>query len=241
MVSRERARTLVDLGKDLSTATPGGDVLDMFAVAVGNKPLAGMAACYTATGEPAWDAVDTAEDALHRGDLEARLDAAGFQWHVQPVETVHDDRTVTWYELLVSQGGEAERFVERAGPRPGDRTEREYGRALGYPESAVDWFVEEHDDARSVFDVVRTADGHSDRALALAASVPYVPAPTPQGAVDAIEDGRDLTHALGALDAAAGTDYVETLLGERVDDRLSAHDRALTTRWRDPLHRAMHA
>lgn len=241
MVSRERARTLVDLGRDLSTATPGGDVLDVLAVAVGNKPLAGMSACYTATGEPAWGAVDTAADALHRGDLERRLEAAGFQCHAQPVETVHDDRTVTWYELLVSEGREAERFVERAGPLPGDRTEREYGRALGYPESAVEWFVEEHDDARSVFDVVRTADGHSDHALALAASVPYVPAPTPQGAVDAIEDGRELTHALGELDAAADSDYVETLLGERVDDRLSAHDGTRNARWRTPLHRAMHA
>jgi hypothetical protein len=238
-VERPTAERLLALGRDLGSAAPSGDVVDMLAVGIGVKPMAGLATCYTETGEPAWDAVE-ADPAMPRGDLGERLSEAGFQWTFTPVETVHEDgRAFTWYELLVGADDVTLReFLARTGTHPNDRTEAEYGRALGYPDSAVDWFVERpagrHD---SAFDVIQHGE-YGDDAQTLAASVPYVPAPTRAGADDAIEDGRVLTDALGRLDATTDRgSFAETLLGERVSETLATHDE--TEPWRDPLHRAM--
>ena len=233
------AERLVGLARGLAPAAPAGDLLDLLAVGAGVKPMAAVAACFTDAGAPAWGAIDE-ESTLRRGAVGDRLDALTLEWHLQPVETVHEDGTaITWYELLCGQTGVAS-FVERTGQLPGDRTERQYGRALGYPSSAVDWFVGHDGSDRSVFDVIRTS-GREERAVTLAASVPYVPAPTPQGAADAIDDGRRLTEALGRLDDAAGSSLAEELLGERIDATLAERDAGVTTRWRDPLHRAMHS
>ncbi len=230
---------LVELARGLEAAAPAGDILDLLAVGAGVKPMAAVATCFTDTGAPAWGPVEK-DSGLRRGDVGDRLDALALEWHLQPVETVQEDGTaVTWYELLCGQGGVAS-FVERTGPLPGDRTERQYGRALGYPSSAVDWFVGHNGGDRSVFDVIRTS-GREERGVTLAASVPYVPAPTPRGAADAIDDGRRLTEALGRLDNAAGGCVAEELLGERIDATLTERDADVTTRWRDPLHRAMHS
>ena len=232
------AERLVGLARGLAPAAPAGDILDLLAVGAGVKPMAAVAACYTDAGAPAWGDVD--EAALRRGEVGDRLEALTIEWHLQPVETVHEAGTaITWYELLCGREG-VTAFVEATGPLPGDRTEREYGRALGYPASAVDWFVGRDGADRSVFDVIRTS-GREERAVTLAASVPYVPAPTPRGAADAIDDGRRLTEALGQLDGAAGGALAERLLGERIDATLSERDAGVTTRWRDPLHRAMHS
>jgi hypothetical protein len=234
------ASRLASLGRALEPAAPAGDILDLLAVGAGVKPMAAVAACYTASGAPAWGTVSDGSAALSRDTLGDRLDELALEWHLQPVETVREDGfTVTWYELLCGPEG-VSAFVERTGPLPGDRSQREYGRALGYPPSAVEWFVGTEEADRSVFDVIRT-DGRGERSVTLAASVPYVPAPTPQGAVDAVGDGRRLTEALGRLDAAAGDDFAEELLGERIDTTLTEYDAGVTTRWRDPLHRAMHS
>lgn len=233
------AERLVGLARALESAAPAGDILDLLAVGAGAKPMAAVAACFTDAGAPAWAAVDD-DPTLRRGDLGARLDELALEWHLQPVETVHEEGTaITWYELLCGRNGVTS-FVERTGPLPADRTERQYGRALGYPSSAVEWFVDHDGGDRSVFDVIRTS-GREERAVTLAASVPYVPAPTPRGAADAIDDGRRLTEALGRLDDAAGSTLAEELLGERIDATLTERDAGVTTRWRDPLHRAMHA
>ncbi|MWG36798.1 hypothetical protein [Halomarina oriensis] len=238
-VDRPLADRLLSLGADLGTAAPSGDVIDMLAVGVGVKPMAGLAACYTESGAPAWDAVET-DPSLPRSSLGARLDDAGFQWTFTPVETVHEDgRAFTWYELLLGSDGETlPTFLSRTGTHPNHRTEAEYGEALGYPDSAVEWFVNRPASRfDSVFDIIER-EGFRDDAQMLAASVPYVPAPTHDGASDAIEDGRELTDALGQLDAASVRDeFAEALLGERVSETLATHDQ--TEPWRDPLHRAM--
>lgn len=238
--SEADASRLVSLGRALEPAAPAGDILDLLAVGAGVKPMAAVAACYTASGAPAWGEVSDGSGALPRGAVGDRLDELALEWHLQPVETVReDDCIVTWYELLCGPEG-VSAFVERTGPLPGDRTQREYGRALGYPPSAVEWFVGTEEADRSVFDVIRTG-GPEERSVTLAASVPYVPAPTPQGAVDAVGDGRRLTQALGRLDDAAGSGLAEELLGERIDATLAERDADVTTRWRDPLHRALHS
>lgn len=236
-----QARRLLTLGRDLATAVPSSDILDMLAVGAGIKPMAGMAACYTADGAPAWDAVEPDPD-LSREGVADRLDEAGFQWRMTPVETVREDgRQFTWYELLVGVDDHSvSEFVERTGQRPAERTQREYGEGLGYPDTAVRWFVERDPDTDydSVFDVIATSGGYSDNAPMLAASVPYVPAPSEAGARDALADGRELTDALGHLDdVAERSAYAETLLGERIRETLTSHD--ATDAWRDPLHRAM--
>jgi hypothetical protein len=238
-LDRADAERLVSLGRDLGAAAPSGDVIDMLAVGIGVKPMAGLATCYTDDGKPAWDAVET-DPAMPRSTLGDRLSAAGFQWTFTPVETVHEDgRAFTWYELLVGADGTTLReFLARTGTHPDDRTEAQYGRALGYPESAVDWFVE-RPAARydSAFEVIQHGD-YGEDAQTLAASVPYVPAPTDVGAADAIADGRELTDALGRLDSRSDRgSFAETLLGERVSETLATHDE--TEPWRDPLHRAM--
>ncbi|MFC6837762.1 hypothetical protein [Halomarina ordinaria] len=240
-LTEPHARRLVDLGRDLSPAAPVSDVIDILAVGIGAKPLAGVAACFTEDGAPAWD--DVASNAVLTHDrLGDRLDDAGLDWHLTPVETVDDgEETVTWYELLVgSDGRSLPDFLAATGPRPTDRTERQYGRALGYPESSVEWFVTHPVDVetRSVFDVINEQCGSGDDDVTLAASVPYIPAPTRQGARDALDDGRGLTEALGTLDAAADEDgYAELLLGERVRETLDTYDQRRA--WRDPLSRAM--
>lgn len=240
-ITPTQARRLLRLGRDLGTAVPSGDILDMLAVGAGIKPMAGMAACYTADGAPAWDAVEPDPD-LGREAVADRLDEAGFQWRMTPVETVREDgRQFTWYELLVGVDGRSvPEFVERTGQRPAERTQQEYGEGLGYPDTAIRWFVEREPetDYDSVFGVIDATGGYSENAQMLAASVPYVPAPTEAGARDALADGRELTDALGHLDdVAERAAYAETLLGERVRETLTTHD--ATEAWRDPLHRAM--
>ena len=233
------ADRLLALGEDLGAAAPSGDIIDMLAVGSGVKPMAGLATCYTDGGEPAWDAVET-DPAMSRSALGERLSAAGFQWTFTPVETIREDgRTFTWYELLLGADSTTlPEFLEQTGTHPNDRTEAEYGEALGYPDSAVDWFVNQpasHFD--STFEVIRHGE-YDENAQMLAASVPYVPAPTRVGAQDAIDDGRELTEALGRIDSATGEgSFAETLLGERVSESLATHDK--TEPWRDPLHRAM--
>jgi len=238
-VASEEAERLLALGEDLGTAAPSGDVVDLLAVGIGVKPMAGLAACYTEHGAPAWDAID-ADPTMPRSTLGGRLDAAGFQWTFTPVETVQEaGEEFTWYELLVGADGETlPTFLSRTGTHPNHRTEAEYGQALGYPDSAVEWFVDRpaaHYD--TAFEVIDRGAYESDAGM-LAASVPYVPAPTAEGARDAIEDGRELTNALGRLDAASDREaFAETLLGERVSETLATYDQ--TEPWRDPLHRAM--
>ena len=238
-VGRSLADRLLALSEDLGAAAPSGDVIDMLAVGIGVKPMAGLAVCYTDEGEPAWDAVET-DPAMPRSSLGERLDAAGFQWTFTPVETVREDgRTFTWYELLLGADSRTlPRFLDQTGTRPNDRTESEYGEALGYPDSAVEWFVNQpaaHFD--SAFEVIRHGE-YDENAQTLAASVPYIPAPTRVGAEDAIDDGRELADALGQFDSAVDDDsFAETLLGERVSETLATHDQ--TEPWRDPLHRAM--
>ncbi|MFC7153856.1 hypothetical protein ACFQPA_15560 [Halomarina halobia] len=238
-VDARRARELLDLGRDLGPAAPVSDIVDVLTVGVGAKPMAGVATCFTAAGTPAWD--DVAPDArLTYGALGDRLDAVGLDWHLTPIERLPRDGEVTWYELLVSGDRRTlSRFLDDAGVQPSDRTEREYGEALGYPDSAVEWFVSTSVAATddSVFDVI--AERYvGDDAVTLAASVPYVPAPTVRGARDAIDDGRALTEALGRLDESADRDeFAELLLGERVRETLATYDQHRA--WRDPLSRAM--
>ncbi|MFC5972270.1 hypothetical protein ACFPYI_13090 [Halomarina salina] len=233
------ANRLLRLGEDLGAAAPSGDIIDMLAVGIGVKPMAGLATCYTADGEPAWDAIET-DPAMPRSALGDRLSAAGFQWTFTPVETVRDDgQTFTWYELLLGADCTTlPEFLEQTGTHPNDRTEAEYGEALGYPDSAVEWFVNQpasHYD--SAFEVIRHGE-YDENAQTLAASVPYVPAPTRTGAQDAIDDGRELTDALGQFDSVVDDGwFAERLLGERVSESLATHDK--TEPWRDPLHRAM--
>ncbi|WP_254546087.1 hypothetical protein [Halomarina pelagica] len=239
-IDAQQARRLLALGRDLAPAASVSDVVDVLAAGVGAKPMAGVATCFTAAGTPAWDAV--APDArLTRDALGDRLDAANLDWHLTPVEDVRTvDEEITWYELLVSAAPDAiPRFLDAAGTEPSARTEREYGEALGYPDSAVDWFVSHPVEATegSVFDVI-SERYEGDDAVTLAASVPYVPAPTLRGASDAIEDGRALAGALGRLDASAERDALaEPLLGERIRETLATYDQRRA--WRDPLSRAM--
>lgn len=235
------AHRLLSLGRDLGPAAPNDDIVDMLAVGAGAKPMAGLATCYTADGVPAWDAIEP-DPSLGRDRLGGRLDAAGFDWAMTPVETVAEDgRAFIWYELLLGTDRQTvSRFLRRAGSVPGARTERQYGEALGYPTSAIDWFVERGRDAdsNSVFDAIAQSETIGTNAQTLAASVPYVPSPTEKGARDAIADGRELTNALGYLDDVADRNaYAETLLGERVRRTLASYDAAQA--WRDPLHRAM--
>ncbi|WP_254535810.1 hypothetical protein [Halomarina litorea] len=240
-LTEAEARRLLALGRDLGPAAPNSDIVDMLAVGTGVKPMAGLAACYTAEGIPAWDVVEP-EPTLAREDLGRALDAVGFDWVMTPVETVEEDgREFIWYELLLGTDRQTvPRFLRTAGPSPGARTQRQYGEALGYPSSAVEWFVDRTPEADhdTVFEVIADSDAYGDNAQTLAASVPYVPSPTREGAKDAISDGRELTNALGSLDDVADRDaYAETLLGERVRETFSNYDAAQA--WRDPLHRAM--
>ncbi|WP_250873554.1 hypothetical protein [Halomarina rubra] len=211
----------------------------MMAVGIGVKPMAGLATCYTEAGDPAWDAVET-DPAMPRSALGPRLNDAGFEWTFTPVETVREDgQAFTWYELLLGADGTTLReFLSQTGTHPNDRTEAEYGRALGYPESAVEWFVRQSaSQFDSAFEVIQSGE-YDENAQTLAASVPYVPAPTRDGADDAIDDGRELTDALGRLDTTTEQEaFAERLLGERVSETLATHDE--TEPWRDPLHRAM--
>jgi hypothetical protein len=234
------ARRLQSLGRDLEPAAPTSDVVDLLAVGAGVKPMAGLATCYTDEGKPAWDAVPPGET-LGPDRLGDRLEEAGFDWAITPVSTVEEgDRSFTWYELLVGRDRQTvPRFVRSAGDRPGDRTRRQYGEALGYPDSAVDWFVDGKPETGydSVFDVVESCDGFGATAPAVAASISYVPCPTVEGARDAVADGRELADALGAVDDVAGEAYAESILGERVRETLATYDAA--QRWRSPLHQAM--
>lgn len=223
-IVRPEPTELVALARGLESAAPGGDILDLLAVGVGEKPLASATLCYTAGGIPAWDAPDPA--GCHRDALTGRLDDLGFAWRLTPVRSGTEDRRYTWYDLLVAlPGSEGAAYIETAPEAPSRREDRAYGRALGYPDSAIAWFLGETEPTdRSVFDVLRDTHPDDRRALAHAASVPYVPAPTVRGAEDAVADGRDLTRALCRLDSVAGADgYVRSRLTERLRETLTQH------------------
>lgn len=223
-VARPEPAGLVALARDLESAAPSGDVLDLLAAGVREKPLSSATLCYTEAGVPAWDAPDAT--GLHRDALADRLDELGVVWRLTPVRSGTEDRRYTWYDLLVAlPGSEGADYLGTAPGDPSRRDDRAYGRALGYPDSAVAWFRERTGTSdRSVFDVVRVAYPDEPAALAHAASVSYVPAPTPRGAEDAVEDGRELGRALCRLDRVAdGDGYVRSLLAERVDGTLAQH------------------
>lgn len=231
-VAPAEASGLVALGRDLDTATPVGDIVDVLATGAAAKPLAGVTLCYTERGHPAWEAVDTGADALRRDALGDRLDELGFEWRLTPVRTAVEDREYTWYDLMLAlPESEGARYLRRARADPAARDHRTYGRELGYPESAIDWFVggsAGHD--RSVFDVLR-ADDADPLSIVHAASVPYVPAPTSTGAADAVADGRALVRDLCRLaDDAGELAYVRDLLAERVEGVLARHDVSLPGR-----------
>lgn len=231
-VAPREASDLVALGRDLDTATPGSDILDVLTAGVAAKPLAGVTLCYTASGHPAWGEVDTGPDVLRRKTLGDRLDALGFEWRLTPVRSAAEDREYTWYDLLLappeSEGAE---YLRRAPADPAAREHRTYGRALGYPESAITWFTGRTSGGdRSVFDVLRTT-GAGPLAVVHAASVPYVPAPTPTGADDAVADGRALVGELCRLgNVADERGYVLDLLTGRVEGTLCRYDVSLPSR-----------
>jgi hypothetical protein len=236
-VAPRRASALIELGRALAPAAHEPDVLDLLAVAIGVKPLASVATCYAGAGRevPAWERPDPTGP--ERAALGERLDAAGLDWRFDPVDSVREDgRTFTWYELLVGADGESlSAFVEATGSNPAARSDRAYGEALGYPASAVEWFVDCREKAaRSAFDYLRESADHGEAALAVAASVPYVPAPTPRGARDVVIDGRTLVSGLAELDSAAGEEYAEGLLARRVAATLSDPEAS-----RRPLRRVM--
>lgn len=230
--AESRASGLVALGRALDTAAPASGVLDVLAVGEGTKPLAGVTLCYTADGHPAWDEVDDSAGALRRDDLGDRLTSLGFEWRLTPVRTATEDRRYTWYDLMVARtGSDGVTYLERAPADPAARQHRAYGRALGYPESAVDWFTRPvSEGGRSAFDILQL-NGMDPLSVVHAASVTYVPAPTLDGVDDAVADGRALTAALGRLaDAAAERPYVLDLLTERVEETLARYDIALPGR-----------
>lgn len=230
--AESRASGLVALGRALDTAAPTGGVLDVLAAGEGTKPLTGVTLCYTADGRPAWNEVDTSSGALRRDDLGDRLASLGFEWRLTPVRTATEDRQYTWYDLMVARrGSNGVTYLKRAPADPAVREHRTYGRALGYPESAVDWFTGPvPEDGHSAFDVLQSNEA-DPLSVVHASSVTYVPAPTPAGVDDAVADGRALTAALGRLaDAADERPYVLDLLTERVEETLARYDVALPGR-----------
>jgi len=225
--ARPDADALVTLARDLEPAASSGDIVDVLATGAGAKPLAGVTLCYTDDGRPAWDVVDSSATALERGALGDCLDDLGFVWRLDPVGTATEDRKYVWYDLLLAlPGGEGAAYLETAPSDPATRDAGAYGRALGYPDTAIDWFDGDPVPIdRSVFDVVRAARPDDTTALALAACVPYVPAPTSSGAADAVADGRRLVDALCRLGTEArATDYVRGLLCDRVRGTLPRVD-----------------
>jgi hypothetical protein len=219
-VARPAAADLLSLARGLESATSASDLVDVLATGAGAKPLAGVTLCYTADGHPAWDAVDTGPDALGRDALGPRLDALGFEWRRTPVGAGTEDREYRWYDLLLAlPDTEGAGYLETAPAQPSARDARTYGRALGYPDSAIDWF--DRDAGRTALEVVRAARPDDLAAVTLAACVPYVPAPTLPGAADAVADGRRLVDALCRVGTEAGEPwYVRSLLSERVRGRL---------------------